>query len=110
MIFLINKYKKEREIIDNNVICPSLSDLLFLLCCFQPPHQDNVSTINQSSPDFTGLPDVTECVHNTILTWVPCGFLIVFAPVYALILMSLNSPALPWNGLNISKSVSLLFE
>ena len=27
MISLINKYKKDTEIIDNNVICPSLSDL-----------------------------------------------------------------------------------
>ncbi|KAI0216074.1 Multidrug resistance-associated protein 1 [Lamellibrachia satsuma] len=31
---------------------------------------------------YTTNPDVTQCFQNTVLLWVPCGWLVLVAPFY----------------------------
>ena len=52
-------------------------------------------------------PDVTECFQNTVLSWTPCGFLLVTAPCYISYLLRSKRSALSHGGINVTKTVSL---
>uniref|UniRef100_T1JBH2 Uncharacterized protein n=1 Tax=Strigamia maritima TaxID=126957 RepID=T1JBH2_STRMM len=48
-------------------------------------------------------PDFPECFQKTVLVWIPCGFLWLFAPLQIFMLIKSTSTSIPWTGLNISK-------
>ena len=54
---------------------------------------------------YEPLPEITNCTLDTILVWVPCGFLLLISPLYLYHLLGLKTRgAATW--LNISKTVS----
>lgn len=59
---------------------------------------DDNLLFNSSYPQFT------ECSQNTLLVWVPCGFLWLTLPFYLYGLCSSNSIPLPLSSLNITKT------
>ncbi|XP_021341468.1 multidrug resistance-associated protein 1-like [Mizuhopecten yessoensis] len=59
---------------------------------------DDNLLFNSSYPRFT------ECSQNTLLVWVPCGFLWVTLPFYLYGLCTSNGVPLPLSSLNITKS------
>ncbi|KAJ6635068.1 Multidrug resistance-associated protein 1 [Pseudolycoriella hygida] len=52
-------------------------------------------------------PDFTECFKQTILVWVPCAFLLFFAPFDLYHRLNSRYANIPWSFLNISKFVTL---
>ncbi|XP_029825767.2 multidrug resistance-associated protein 1 [Ixodes scapularis] len=48
-------------------------------------------------------PDLSVCFQDTILVWVPCGFLWLFAPLETYLLLKSSSRLIPWTALNIAK-------
>lgn len=69
--------------------------MLFLL-------QNETLLLNNYYPQFT------DCFQNTLLVWVPCGFLWATLPFYLPALLSSKDddvPPVPLNWLNVSKSV-----
>jgi len=54
---------------------------------------------------YEPLPEITVCSLDTVLVWVPCGFLLLISPFYLYHLLGLKTRgAATW--LNISKTVS----
>lgn len=55
---------------------------------------------------YTNRPDFTTCFHQTILLYIPTGFLVLFSPleVYFRIYRGSNKPV-PWTLLNIAKLI-----
>ena len=51
--------------------------------------------------------ELTECMQLTVLAWVPCGVLLVLAPVYLVALYKRKTLHIPHSWLNISKTVSV---
>ncbi|XP_026771847.2 multidrug resistance-associated protein 1 isoform X2 [Pangasianodon hypophthalmus] len=51
-------------------------------------------------------PDVTQCFQNTILIWIPCFYLWLFAPFYFLYLKSHNRGYICMSRLNKAKTVT----
>jgi hypothetical protein len=50
------------------------------------------------------VPDFTPCFHNTVLVWIPCGFLLFVAPFYIYFLLGLKQRGtITW--LNVTKTV-----
>nr|XP_045608210.1 multidrug resistance-associated protein 1-like isoform X2 [Procambarus clarkii] len=50
-------------------------------------------------------PEFTSCFVRTILVWIPCGFLWVFAPLQTHYVLCSVDRHIPWTWLNISKLV-----
>ncbi|XP_050048216.1 multidrug resistance-associated protein 1 [Dermacentor andersoni] len=48
-------------------------------------------------------PDLSNCFQDTVLTWVPCGFLWVTAPIETYLLLKSSSRLIPWTALNLAK-------
>jgi len=58
---------------------------------------------------YEPLPEITVCALDTVLVWVPCGFLLLISPLYLCHLHSLKTRGhSTW--LNISKTVSWWFS
>ena len=55
---------------------------------------------------YTEEPDFTSCFQKTVLLWMPCAFLIVFAPIRVYLLHQEDSSSLKLSKLNIAKTVS----
>ncbi|XP_068237783.1 multidrug resistance-associated protein 1-like isoform X4 [Palaemon carinicauda] len=53
----------------------------------------------------TETPSFTECFERTVLVWVPCGFLWVFAPMEIYYLKSSMDRMVPWTWINIGKMI-----
>lgn len=71
--------------------------------CGGTPFFDENLLLNNTYPEFT------ECFQNTVLIWVPCGFLWLTLPIYLRYLLHQTNPPLQMTPLNISKTfVSLL--
>ncbi|XP_050728625.1 multidrug resistance-associated protein 1-like isoform X3 [Eriocheir sinensis] len=51
----------------------------------------------------TTSPDLTLCFERTVLVWVPCGFLLLLAPVEVSNLRQSVDRLVPWSFINISK-------
>ncbi|XP_018021111.1 multidrug resistance-associated protein 1-like, partial [Hyalella azteca] len=56
-------------------------------------------TWNTTDPHFT------PCFEETVLVWLPCGFLWLFAALELYIIKSSRDKLIPWTFLNISKLV-----
>nr|XP_022316598.1 multidrug resistance-associated protein 1-like [Crassostrea virginica] len=54
---------------------------------------------------YTEEPDFTSCFQKTVLLWMPCAFLIVFAPIRVYLLHQEDSSSLRLSKLNIAKTV-----
>ncbi|XP_059614039.1 multidrug resistance-associated protein 1-like [Phlebotomus argentipes] len=56
-------------------------------------------------------PDFTPCFHKTIMVWVPCGFLILFAPLEFYFIATSQNGRIPWSFFNVGKTITnfLLF-
>ncbi|CAG0885967.1 unnamed protein product [Darwinula stevensoni] len=52
---------------------------------------------------YTEIPDVTPCFLNTVLLWVPCGWLWVMAALEIHYLFASVGKYIPWTKLNVSK-------
>lgn len=52
-------------------------------------------------------PDLTFCFKNSVLIWVPCGFLALFALLDVHIRSKSRYGDIPWSFLNVSKSLIL---
>ncbi|KAK8748976.1 hypothetical protein OTU49_015623, partial [Cherax quadricarinatus] len=50
-------------------------------------------------------PELTRCFERTVLVWVPCGFLWLFAPLQTHYILCSVNKLVPWTWLNISKLV-----
>lgn len=48
-------------------------------------------------------PDLSICFQDTVLTWVPCGFLWITAPIETYFLLKSSSRLIPWTALNLAK-------
>ena len=59
-------------------------------------------------PPNVTLPVVTPCLQQTLLCWVPCGFVFLAGSVYLYLLLRAPPRRIPHNWLNISKTVSTL--
>ncbi|XP_074651922.1 multidrug resistance-associated protein 1-like isoform X2 [Tubulanus polymorphus] len=57
----------------------------------------------------TTQPDFTSCFKETILKWVPCGFLWIVLPVYLYILKSSKLPVVYLSNLSIAKTIVGIF-
>ncbi|XP_059352167.1 multidrug resistance-associated protein 1-like isoform X3 [Daphnia carinata] len=53
----------------------------------------------------TNDPNFTECFHQTVLYWIPCGFIWLFAPYETYQILYSNTRYIPWSFINISKMV-----
>nr|QST14986.1 ABCC1-2 protein [Diaphanosoma celebensis] len=54
---------------------------------------------------YTDLPDFPECFHQTILVWIPCGFIWLFAPFEIYKIINNKEHNVPWTYVNISKTI-----
>ena len=54
---------------------------------------------------YTDDPDFTPCFHKTVLVFVPCGFLWVFAFLDQFLTWKSTSRNCPWSWNNISKLI-----
>ena len=54
---------------------------------------------------YEPLPEITVCTLDTVLVWVPCGFLLLISPLYLYHLFSLKTRGTA-TWLNITKTVS----
>nr|QST14985.1 ABCC1-1 protein [Diaphanosoma celebensis] len=63
------------------------------------PFWDADLTWNTESPDFT------ECFHQSVLFWIPCGFLWLFSPFEIYEIISSKDRNIPWRLINICKTV-----
>lgn len=52
-------------------------------------------------------PDLTPCFQNTLLVWIPCLYLWLFAPFYILYLKSHDCGYICMTHLNRAKTVSI---
>lgn len=52
-------------------------------------------------------PDFTECFKQTILVWIPCGFLLIFSLLDIYRRSQSRYSDIPWSILNISKYLVL---
>jgi len=57
---------------------------------------------------YEPLPEITVCALDTVLVWVPCGFLLLISPLYLYHLFGLKTRGTA-TWLNISKTVSPCF-
>uniref|UniRef100_A0A131YTN7 ATP-binding cassette, subfamily C (CFTR/MRP), member 1 n=1 Tax=Rhipicephalus appendiculatus TaxID=34631 RepID=A0A131YTN7_RHIAP len=48
-------------------------------------------------------PDLSICVQDTVLVWVPCGFLWLTAPIETFLLLKSSNRLIPWTALNLAK-------
>ncbi|XP_042886660.1 multidrug resistance-associated protein 1-like isoform X6 [Penaeus japonicus] len=53
----------------------------------------------------TDTPQFTPCFERTVLVWIPCGFLWLFAPLETHYVLQSADRLIPWSWLNISKLV-----
>lgn len=68
----------------------------FVLSCFQ----------DWNRTWQTHNPDLTPCFQNTVLVWIPCLYLWIFAPLYILYLKSHDRGYICMTHLNRAKTVS----
>ncbi|XP_063585006.1 multidrug resistance-associated protein 1-like isoform X1 [Penaeus indicus] len=54
---------------------------------------------------YTDTPQFTPCFERTVLVWIPCGFLWLFAPLETHYVLQSADRLIPWSWLNISKLV-----
>ncbi|XP_049867758.1 multidrug resistance-associated protein 1 isoform X3 [Pectinophora gossypiella] len=54
---------------------------------------------------YTDSPELTPCFEKTVLVWVPCIYLWVFACLEAYYILNSKERNIPWNMLNISKLI-----
>ncbi|XP_037779151.1 canalicular multispecific organic anion transporter 2-like, partial [Penaeus monodon] len=54
---------------------------------------------------YTDTPQFTPCFERTVLVWIPCGFLWLFAPLETHYVLQSADRLVPWSWLNISKLV-----
>ena len=81
--------------------------LLFLFLAFHISFfflQDLNQTWNTETPDFP------ECFHQTVLVWVPCGFMWLFAPFEIYQIITNKDENIPWSLVNISKTVGSCYK
>lgn len=57
--------------------------------------------------DDRSYPDFTECFQNSVIIWIPSGWLWLTLPFYLPYVLSQNSDAFPSSWKNISKLVSV---
>ncbi|XP_076363250.1 multidrug resistance-associated protein 1-like isoform X2 [Tachypleus tridentatus] len=57
---------------------------------------------------YSKTPDFTPCFQNSVLVWIPCGFLWLLSPLEAHLLKKSHHPPLPWSLLNLTKIVILI--
>ena len=62
---------------------------------------------NQSLSWYTDDPDLTPCFQKTILVWVPCLFLWVWAPLETYYILSSKTKGIPWSWKNCLKLVCI---
>ncbi|KAK8776949.1 hypothetical protein V5799_029711 [Amblyomma americanum] len=48
-------------------------------------------------------PDLSICFQDTVLVWVPCGFLWLTAPFETFLLLKSTNRLIPWTALNLAK-------
>ncbi|XP_046653460.1 multidrug resistance-associated protein 1-like isoform X4 [Daphnia pulicaria] len=53
----------------------------------------------------TNNPSFTECFHQTVLYWIPCGFIWLLAPYETYQILYSNARYIPWSIFNISKMI-----
>ena len=63
---------------------------------------DEDSIWNTENPDFT------PCFHNTILAWIPAGFLLLTSPFELTSWFSSKCPRIPFTVLNVFKLIFTL--
>ncbi|XP_069998353.1 multidrug resistance-associated protein 1 isoform X3 [Penaeus vannamei] len=63
------------------------------------PFWDANLTWNTDTPQFT------PCFERTVLVWIPCGFLWLFAPLETHYVLQSADRFIPWSWLNVSKLV-----
>lgn len=56
----------------------------------------------------TEIPDFTPCFQNTVLIWIPCGFLCLFMPLESYRLCYKKQKSIPWSILTIFKIIILI--
>ena len=56
----------------------------------------------------TNDPDFTQCFENTVLAWVPAGFLILVTPFEVTSWQDSKCPRIPFTVLNITKTLLTL--
>ena len=77
-----------------------MASCLFL-CVFEQPEDD---ALNDTDVPHSYVPDFTTCFQDTILIWVPCGYIFFVAPFYIYYLFTVQrSGRLTW--LNLLKTV-----
>ncbi|XP_042861563.1 multidrug resistance-associated protein 1-like isoform X1 [Penaeus japonicus] len=54
---------------------------------------------------YTDNPDFTPCFERTVLVWIPCFFLWVFAPMEVFYIRSSPDRLVPWSWCNVSKLI-----
>ena len=59
---------------------------------------------NSTGDEPVSIPDFTKCFQDTVLVWIPCGFLLLVAPFYVYYLFTVKSRG-RHTWLNISKTV-----
>lgn len=50
-------------------------------------------------------PDFTDCFERTVLVWIPCLFLWIFASLEVYYILNSKKRNIPWNFLNVSKII-----
>jgi len=60
---------------------------------------------NRSVTWDTENPDLTECFQQTVLAWVPCGFIWVFAPYETYQILYSKARYIPWSIFNVPKLI-----
>jgi len=60
---------------------------------------------NSSKTWDTDDPDFTECFHQTVLLWVPCGLIWLLAPYETYQILYSKARYIPWSFVNIPKLV-----
>jgi len=85
-----------------NIIYPPCF-IIFRFSFFFPPLQDWNLSWNTTDPD------VTLCFEKTVLIWMPCLFIWLFAPLEVYYLVKSKYRDIPWNWLNLAKMVCHVF-
>lgn len=60
--------------------------------------------------DNSTYPNFTKCFRNTVLVWLPCGWLWLTLPVNIYLVRTAKNQRLPVTAFNMSKLVSLKWD
>ena len=63
---------------------------------------------NENTIWNTNNPDFTPCFHNTVLAWIPAGFLLLTSPFELTSWFSSQCPRIPFTVLNVFKLIFTL--